>query len=86
MDCLQEFGQFKQVLDCSGLRQHVSLKCHWFLLYEIVDSEWFQNLCNRISLSKILQFRGYYIKNPLIAQVDEILGLSKKISAIDEAY
>jgi len=41
---------------------------------------------NRISLSKIRQFRGYYIKNPHIAHLDEILGLQKRISAINEAY
>ena len=60
MDCLQQFGQFKQVLNCNGLKQ----KC----------------------LSKIRQFRGYYIKNPHIAHLDEILELQKQTSAINEAY
>jgi len=38
MDYLQEFGQFNQVLNCNGLKQNVSLKCPWFVLYGIVDS------------------------------------------------
>jgi len=86
MDCLQEFRQFKQVLDCSGLRQNVSLKCPWFLLYETVYSQCFKLMYNRISLSKIRQFRGYYIKNPHIAHLGEILRLQKRIFAINEAY
>jgi len=44
MDCLQEFGQFKQLLNCNGLKENVFLKCPWFLLYGITDSYWFQNL------------------------------------------
>ena len=44
MDCLLEFGQFKQVLNYNGLKQNVSLLCPWFLLYEMVGSQWFQNL------------------------------------------
>jgi len=42
MDCLQEFGQFKQVLNCNGLKQNVSLMCPWFPLHRIVGSQWFQ--------------------------------------------
>jgi len=41
---------------------------------------------NKISLSKIPQFRRYYIKNPHIAHLNEILELQKKISAINGAY
>ena len=39
----------------------------------------------RRSLSKILPFRGYYIKIPHIVHLDEILRLQKKISEINEA-
>ena len=38
----------------------------------------------RRSLSKILQFREYYIKIAHIAHLDEILGLQKKMSEINE--
>ena len=41
---------------------------------------------HKTCLSQILQFRGYYIKKPHIAHLDEILELQKKISAITEAY
>ena len=41
---------------------------------------------HRTSLSESLQFRGYYINKPHIAHLDEILGLQKKISEINEAY
>ena len=38
----------------------------------------FKLMYHRTSLSKILQFRGYYIKIPHIAHLDEILGLQKE--------
>ena len=46
----------------------------------------FKLMYHRTSLSKILPFRGYYIKIPHIAHLDEILRLQKKISEINEAY